>query len=401
MYLTRHEERMLAGENGEAMQKAMEIIVALGKIYSAEKMIPITSAQAAGVSYKTIGDAGLEFLEDFVRMGAKVSIPTFVNPAGMDRYRWREMGIPEDFAKKQIRIMEAYEAMGISPTYTCSPYTIGIRPRLGEHVAWSESNAISFANSVLGARTNREGGPSALASAIAGVAANYGLHLDENRVSGLVVNVREDVDTRFMYGALGSLVGKMAKEKIPAFIGLKHPNEEKMKYLGAAMAASGSVALYYVKGGTPEWKVEEKAETIDIEKKMMDEEIEKRNDSEDPELITIGCPHASLEEIKEVAEMLSSKRANRKVWVFTSREMLKRAKEMGYVEKIESNGGNVFADTCMVVAPLYEMGIRSVGVNSGKAANYLPSFNKQKVKYAPIEKLIVATKAGKERIDSK
>jgi len=397
MILNKSEEMMLAGESGEAKQKAMEILVALGKIYGAENMIPIASAQAAGVSYKTIGDAGLEFLEEFVRMDAKVSVSTFVNPAGMDRYRWKEMGVPEDFAKKQIRIMEAYESMGISPTYTCSPYTIGIRPKLGEHIAWSESNAISFANSVLDARTNREGGPSALASAITGVTPNYGLHLDENRISRFTVNINANVGTRFMYGALGSLVGKMAKEKIPSFIGLKNPDEEKMKYLGAAMAASGSVALYYVKGGTPEWKVDEKAETIEIDQKMIDEEIGKRNDSDDPEIITLGCPHASLEEIKEVAEMMESGKATKKIWVFTSRETLKKAKETGYIETIEKNGGNVFADTCMVVAPLYEMGIRSVGVNSGKAANYLPSFNKQKVRYAPIDKLIATAKAGEKK----
>jgi hypothetical protein len=395
MYLSKKEEQMLAGEEGEAKQKAMEMLVALGKIFGAENMIPVTSVQAAGVSYKTIGDAGLEFLEDFVRMDAKVSVPTFVNPAGMDRYRWKEMGIPEDFAKKQIRIMEAYESMEISPTYTCSPYSIGIRPRRGEHIAWSESNAISFANSVLGARTNREGGPSALASAITGVTANYGLHLDENRVSHLRIDVKADVDTRFMFGALGSLVGKMAKEKIPSFIGLKNANEEKMKYLGAAMAASGSVALYYVKDATPEWRVDENAETVEIDQRMIEEEIEKRNDSDDPELITIGCPHASLEEISEVATLLSKKKIDRKVWVFTSRETLKMAKEKGYVNIIENNGGGIFADTCMVVAPLYEMGIRSVGVNSGKAANYLPSFNKQKVRYAPIEKLIIS-KTGKK-----
>jgi predicted aconitase len=397
MHLTKEEEKMLDGGLGEACQKAMEMLVAIGKIYNANAMVPVASVQVAGVSYKTIGDAGLEFLDEFVRMGAKVRVPTFLNPAGMDRYRWKEMGIPEDFAKKQIRIMEAYESMGISPTYTCSPYSIGIRPKLGEHIAWSESNAISFANSVLGARTNREGGPSALAAALAGRTPNHGLHLAENRVSTLSVKVSADVDTRFMYGALGAVVGRIAKDRIPSFIGLKDPNEEKAKYLGAAMAASGSVALYFVKNFTPEWNVAEKAETVEIDSKMIEEEIAKMNDAEEPEIITIGCPHASLEEIKEVAELLKSGNLGRKVWVFTSREMLGIAKEKGFVDVIEKAGGSVFADTCMVVSPLYEMGIRSVGVNSGKAAKYLPSFNRQKIKYAPVNELIIKTKAGKRR----
>ena len=122
MFLTKEEERMLNGEHGEAAQKAMEILVALGKIYGAEKMIPVSSVQVAGVSYKTMGDAGLEFIEEFACMGAKVKVPTFINPAGMDKMRWKEMGVPEEFAQKQIRLMNAYESMGITPTYTCAPY---------------------------------------------------------------------------------------------------------------------------------------------------------------------------------------------------------------------------------------------------------------------------------------
>jgi hypothetical protein len=395
MHLTKEEESMLDGGLGEACQKAMEMLVAIGKIYGAESMVPVSSVQAAGVSYKTIGDAGLEFLEEFVRMKARVRVPTYTNPAGMDRYRWKEMGIPEDFAAKQIRIMEAYESMGISPTYTCAPYSIGIRPGLGEHIAWSESNALSFANSVLGARTNREGGPSALAAAIAGRTPNYGLHLDENRASALSVHVSADVDTRFMYGALGAVVGRIAKDRNPSFTGLKSPDEEKAKYLGAAMAASGSVALYYIKGFTPEWRIAENPEKMDIDKKAIDEEISRMNDEKNPELITIGCPHASLGEIREVAELLKSGNSSPKVWVFTSRKTLGIARQKGFVDEIEKAGGSVFADTCMVVAPLYEMGIRSIGVNSGKAAKYLPSFNKQRIDYAPIDELIVKTKPGR------
>ncbi|MCD6549409.1 aconitase X catalytic domain-containing protein [Candidatus Micrarchaeota archaeon] len=387
MYLDNEEEKMLDGEFGPAVQKAMEILVALGKIYGAERMIRVESVQVAGVSYKTMGDAGLEFIEEFAEMGAKVRVPTFINPAGMDRIRWREMGVPEEFAEKQIRLMDAYESMGINPTYTCAPYHIGIRPKLGEHVAWSESNAVSFANSVLGARTNREGGPSALAAAITGRTPEYGLHLDENRAATVLVKVNADVSTRFMYGALGALVGKMVKGKIPAFEGLKTPDEIKMKYLGAAMAASGSVALYYVKGGTPEWKLDEDYETVEINGDMISETIETMNSIDNPEVITIGCPHASLEEIEEIAGLMEDGRM-KKVWVFTARAIFEKAREKGLIKKIEDAGGKVFADTCMVVAPLYEIGIRRTGVDSGKAAKYLPSFNKQKIKYGSVEELL-------------
>jgi predicted aconitase len=173
--LSEEEQRMFDGEEGEAKRQSMEILVALGRIYEAERMIPITSAQVSGVSYKTIGEAGLEYLEDLVQKGAKTSIPTFLNPAGMDVSQWKEMKIPEDFAKKQIKVLEAYSKMSIMKTCTCAPYFIGIRPKQGEHIAWAESSAVAFANSVLGARTNREGGPSALAAAICGVTPEYGL----------------------------------------------------------------------------------------------------------------------------------------------------------------------------------------------------------------------------------
>ncbi|MCC7569856.1 aconitase X catalytic domain-containing protein [Candidatus Micrarchaeota archaeon] len=387
MELTDEEMRMLNGEQGEAVQQAMEILVALGKIYKAEKMIPVSSVQVAGVSYKTMGDAGMEYVEDLAKLGAKVRVPTYINPAGMDRNRWKECGVPEDFAKKQIRIMDAYESMDMKPTYSCAPYHIGIRPSVGEHIAWSESNAVSFANSVLGARTNREGGPSALAAAITGKTPCYGLHLEENRISTTLVKVHTDISTRFKFGALGALVGKMVKGKIPSFEGLKNANDVTMKYLGAAMAASGSVALYYVKGGTPEFKLADHYETIEVDEKMIEDAIKEINTSENPELLTIGCPHASLEEIKEISDMIQQSKI-KKVWVFTAREILEQTKEKGYFKIIEDAGGKVLADTCMVVSPLYEMGYRCVGVNSGKAAKYLPSFNKQKIKYNSMENLM-------------
>jgi len=178
--LTRLEERMLAGEYGYAAQKAMEILVALGKIYGAERMIEIRSAQISGVSYSNLGEEGLEFLLKLAEDGC-VRVPTTLNPCGMDLEEWREMGIPEDFAEKQLRVIEAYRRLGVEPTLTCTPYLAGNMPEFGDHVAWSESSAVIYINSVIGARTNREGGPSALAAAITGRTPLYGLHLDDAR----------------------------------------------------------------------------------------------------------------------------------------------------------------------------------------------------------------------------
>jgi phosphomecalonate degydratase large subunit len=163
----------LREQGSEAQRQAMRILLALAKISDADRLIPITGAHVSGASYKMIGDPGLEFLEDAAR-DARVVVPTTVNPLGTDLRQWRDLAIPPEFAAKQERIAAAYERMGVHPIYSCTPYHVGTRPVFGEHVAWAESNAVCFANSVLGARTNRESGPSALAAAIVGATPEYG-----------------------------------------------------------------------------------------------------------------------------------------------------------------------------------------------------------------------------------
>jgi predicted aconitase len=394
MELNRQEQKVLDGEEGEAAAKAMAILQAVGNIYGADKLIPVTSAQVAGVSYKTIGDAGLEFLEDVAAKGAKSTIPAYLNPAGMDLVDWKRMNVPESFAKKQLAIMFAYTKMGINPTCTCAPYHIGIRPKLGEHVAWSESNAISFANSILGARTNRESAVSALASAIIGKTPNFGLHIEKNRVAGLLVDVTARMEKVTDFGALGVIVGKIAKDRIPAFTGLKKADaiDERMKALGAAMAATGSVALYFAKGITPEWRVSEKFEKIEINQEHVNEaKAAMQSEKGVVGLVAIGCPHCSIVEIKDISKRLEDRKGKRlsmKLWVCTSRKTKEESDRLGYSAVIERAGGLVVADTCMVVAPLQEMGFKSTAVNSGKAATYLPSFCGQRVKFADIDELL-------------
>ena len=155
MYLSKEEERILNGEEGYARQKSMEILASLGDIYGADKLIPVTSCQIAGASYKTIGDAGLFFISEFAKT-SKIRVKATLNPIGMDSIGWQRMKIKREFAEKQLEILDAYLKMGIDCSCTCTPYLIGNRPDCGEHIAWSESSAISFANSVLGAKTNRK-----------------------------------------------------------------------------------------------------------------------------------------------------------------------------------------------------------------------------------------------------
>jgi predicted aconitase len=390
MYLTKEEELILKGEKGEAEERLFRLLVRLGDIYGADKMIPVGSVQVAGVSYKSIGDPGLAFLEDFVQKGARVKVLTFLNPAGMDLENWKKLGFPADFAKNQLRIMNAFKAMGIVVTSTCTPYLAGNLPRFREHIAWSESSAVSFSNSVIGARTNREGGPSALAAAICGRTPNYGLHLWENRQPAVKIKVDANLTFSSDFGALGWFIGKQIKNKIPYFTGITDANTDQLKALGAAMAASGAVALYHVEGLTPEADLVDTngLETISVGTKELQETYGKLNAGKNPDIVILGCPHASLREIAVLADKLQGKKLKKPIWICTSRVMKEAAERMGYTEIIEKAGGNVVADTCMVVSPIEEMGYKITGVNSGKAANYLPGFCKQEVVFANIDNLI-------------
>jgi len=387
MHLTREEQDILNGEHGAAAAKSMEILLAVGKIFGAEKLVPVTSAQISGVSYKTVGDAGLEFLENFAKDG-RVKIPSYLNPCGMDIEEWREIGFPKDFAKKQMKIIKAYQKMGVETTCTCAPYLINILPKRGEHIAWSESSAVIFANSALGAKTNRESGISALAAAIVGKTPYFGYHLDENRVAGLVVNVRAKLEDISDFGALGIYAGAIAKQRVVAFDGIETVTVDEVKALGAALAASGAVALFFIKGITDEWKTAGKPEKIEFGGRELKETKESLNSSKDAELVAIGCPHCSLEEIKEIAEKVRGKKLKRKLWVCTARKIKTKADKLGLTRIIEGAGGRVVSDTCMVVSPLEEMGFKRTAVNSGKAAHYLPSFCKQKVLFGSLKDIL-------------
>ncbi len=178
MNLTHTQQAMLDGAHGKATQKAMQILDALGTIYEAEEMLPVTSVQIAGVSYANLGEAGLQFLAEMADGGGKAQVLTTLNPAGMDIENWQALGIPEDFARNQMRVLDAFARMGVITTCSCTPYLFGNTPHFGEHIAWAESSAVCYANSVLGARTNREGGPSALAASLTGFTPAYGMHLE-------------------------------------------------------------------------------------------------------------------------------------------------------------------------------------------------------------------------------
>jgi predicted aconitase len=353
MHLNRNDEDILAGELGPVKQKAMEILVALGDIYGAEKLIPIESAQIAGVSYKTIGEAGLEYLTDLT---GSVTVPTMLNPMGMDRYKWRQMGIKEAFVEKQLAIIRRYELLGIDAQCTCTPYYVKA-PRKEAHLSWSESSAVSYANSVLGARTNREGGPSALAAALVGKTPNYGYHLDENRVPDVSIKIDFPLSGAD-FGALGYVVGKIINSQVPQFSFAAPPSDDELKALGAGMAATGSVALFYPEQGAMS------SEIIELEPSDVD-----IYSSTEPDVVVLGCPHCSRSELTEIARLLEGRAVARPLWVCTSRFVADRCSSL--ISRIEATGARVICDTCMIVSPAFEK--RTMMVNSGKAFEYGPN----------------------------
>jgi predicted aconitase len=408
--LTGEEQAALAGRDGPAVQKAMQIITALAEIYEASKLVPVASAQIAGVSYKNLGDAGLEFLEEWAADGARVRVPAFMNPAGMDLERWPEMGVAAEFARKQQRVVDALLSMGVALTCTCTPYLAGYVPQAGEHLAWSESSAVSFANSVLAARSNREGGPSALAAAITGRTAAYGLHLTENRGATHIIEVRCRVRSAADFGALGYLVGSQVEDGVPYFrlqgkgSLTRVPAVEELMALGAAMAAGGAVALYHIEGVTPQaqkalGRDETASPSIPVLPVIRIDDLSQgyaalNSPLDEIDFVSLGCPHSSLSDIERVAALLGSKRVQATLWIGTSRQVRSQAERHGLVQRIEAAGGKVFADTCMVVAPIEEMGFRAMATNSAKAAFYSPTHSGLQRRFGTLEQCIEAALSG-------
>lgn len=367
MQLDKDDERVLAGEQGETKQKMLELIVALGKVFGAEKLVPIRSAQVSGASYKTIGEYGLQWLAS---LDAKAVVPAVLNPIGMPRGRWDEMGVDPDFAAKQQAVVAAYERLGIALECTCTPYYLR-ETNYGDHLAWSESSAVSYANSVIGARTNREGGPGALAAALVGKTPCYGLHLPENRKPQVVIRVtgnNGDWDISH-YGALGYHTGKLVGNRIPYFSGLDAAGRDQLKGLGAAMAATGAVALYHVEGVTPE-AVKHPYDLSGLEVITVEPgEIERLYRDLPVDAVAVGCPHCSPAELEEISGLLKGKVVTMPFYVFASQGVID--KNQRTVDQIEKSGARVFADTCMVVSPVMEQ-YEAIMVNSGKALAYVP-----------------------------
>jgi len=386
--LTGEEKEMLEGKHGKAARKAMEIITTLGEIYGAKRLIQVSSVQIAGVSYNNLGEAGLEYLDEMAEDG-RTRVLTTLNPAGMDLDEWKKHGISEDFAKKQQRVVDAFEKMGVVSTCTCTPYLIGNLPHYGEHIAWAESSAVCFSNSVIGALTNREGGPSALASALTGKTAEYGLHLQENRIAQVKYEVQAELVNTDDFGLLGHVIGERTGKTIPYIVGVEKATTEELKSFCASVATYGGVALFHMEGITPsKTSIPEKTEIITNED-LNEARIELDDDDAEIDFISVGCPHASIKEIGRIAEMLDGKKVadGKTVWITTAKPTKDLAMKMGYYDKIEKAGAFLVADACCAVAPLKGK-FTGLMTDSAKACYYARGKNSFKTEIRTVEECI-------------
>jgi len=416
MHLTPDEQAMAEGAAGGAAAMAMRIVAEAGRIVGAERLVPIVSAHIDGCLYH--GDSGVEFAERLVALGGKVAVPATLNVGALDLIHPEIVRGPEHDRAMARRLMDAYLALGCAQSWTCAPYQAGHRPALGEHVAWGESNAVAFLNSVLGARSERTGDFLDIAAAISGRAPETGLHLDENRRATVVVETsaisnalkKQDVFFPVLGSWLGAEVGS-AVAAITGLGGLGAVTEDNLKALGAAAASSGSVGLFHVVGVTPEAPTLEAAlggaspeATIALTPDMLQAARDRLSTTgaDRIDAVALGSPHFSLDEFAALERLAAGKRFQIPFFVCTGRHALEVLEREGRAADLRAAGVSIVADTCVVVAPILPdaaPGTRVLMTNSGKFAHYTPANTGYQVIYGSLEDCVASALTGTVRRD--
>jgi predicted aconitase len=412
--LTAVEQEMLRGQHGEGTAMAMRILVELARIRGAERLVEISAAHIDGCLYH--GEAGLDFAERLVSFGARTRVPTTLNVGSLDLLHPAMVlrATPEEqaVAAGGRRLMDAYVQLGARPTWTCAPYQMDYRPAVGEHVAWAESNAIVFANSVLGARTDRYGDFLDICAAVTGRAPYAGLHLDAARRGQVVLHCEalpeEIMRGDLAYPLLGYVAGTLAGTQNVVFTGITQAvTEDQLKALGAAAASSGGVALFHVVGVTPEAgslgealqgqpPVEEHHITLQTLRDARRDLTTATGDRLDA--VSIGTPHASLGEMESLAVLLSSGppiSGDVEFFVSTGRSVLEQATVAGYVAVLEAAGVRIVVDTCTYVTSILAPTTKVVMTNSGKWAHYAPANLGVDVVIASLAECVESARAGR------
>lgn len=407
--LSAEERALAAGARGDGAAMALRIVAEAARLMGAPRLIPIASAHIDGALYH--GDSGTLFAERLVAGGARVAVRATLNVGALTPHGCIATRLPAVRHEMAARMMRAYEAMGCEPSWTCAPYQAGHRPKQGSDVAWGESNAVVFCNSVLGARTNRYGDFLDIACAISGRAPDYGLHRPENRIATLLIDVsglsaelrRSDV----FYPVLGALLGREAGTAVAVIEGLQGcADEDRLKALGASAASAGGVGLFHVAGVTPEAPDaatalggEPPEQTIIVTPERIAAELARLSTtggSERVDAVAIGSPHLSLAEIDAMERLLGGRRLAAPLYANTGRHVLKPLEEQGRRSALEQAGVVFIVDTCVVVTPIMpELKGGVLMTNSGKFAHYAPGNTGYAVTYGSLAECVESAVAGR------
>lgn len=378
MKLTSEERDLLDGDAGLGTALAMRIITEMAELMGAERLLDITGAHIDGGLYH--GQAGLDFALRLLEGGARARVPTTLNVASLDLIHPDLYRGDPDLAVEAHRLIDAYLALGCAPTFTCAPYQLASRPGFGEQVAWGESNAIVFANSVLGARTNRYGDFLDICCAVTGRAPAAGLHLDAARRATLVFDVTSlpMAGEPSLYAVLGHLVGRLSGSEVPAVVGLPaSADEDHLKALGAAAASSGSVAMFHAVGITPEAPSlivatgGGECPEVEVSMEMMREARDQLSTATGGiDAVSLGTPHASAKEMKGLMDLLAGRQVALPLYVSTGRDVLAACGE--WVGSLQHSGVRVVTDTCTYITPILSPDVKVVMTDSAKWAYYAP-----------------------------
>ncbi|MBW0368647.1 aconitase X [Ensifer adhaerens] len=401
--LTDDDRAMLDGRDGIAVQQAMRIIAAMAAQQGAEKLIDVVQGHIDGCIYAS--PANLTFAEKMADMGAKVRVPTTMNAISVDRANWQAQGVPESFGDPAARLADAYVRMGCRPTFTCSPYLLDSAPKSGEAIAWAESNAVIFANTVLGARTAKHPDFLDLCIALTGRAPLSGVYLDAPRKATRVIDVElpENIDDAF-WPLIGYLAGKAAPDRIPLLRGLASakPSRDDLKALCAAFGTTSASPMLHVEGVTPEAEgaAAKDADHTTITRADMAAAWSLLNDGPaEVELVAIGSPHASLEECRALATAFDGRKrdSNVAVIVTAGRDAIAAARDEGLLARLEESGIQVLPDICWcsISEPVFPTKTRALMTNSGKYAHYGPGLSGRAVRFSNLADCVEAALTGR------
>ena len=406
MNLSQEEKAMSKGELGEAAKWAINHQIEVGNFFDAEDFVPVSNVHMM-VDPESIGVAGVKFFENLVKMNAKVRVPMITDPRGVDLDYYRPLGQTEEMADIERRTIKACSSMGILMTNTCVNYQTIMAPLYGEHLAYGDTGVVIYSNSVCGARSNFEGGPSALAAGLTGRTPRYGLHLDEKRKPTKLFTIKYEPNELTDWGLIGALIGKMCGSywEVPIIEGInKIPTSDEIKHFGAAMASYGSTPLFHIKGITPEADNFNSNDLKDLnyyEIKSTDinslkAEFGKKGDKID--VVVFAAPQLSIFEIQKVAELCHDKIFKVPVLVCTSPQVYSDAFRMNLINQIENSGAKVLQGTCFYNQFAREIGIANGWVrllsNSTKIVNILGGYG-YKPALANMEKCILSAVEGK------